>query len=166
MSRNVSTNLIEAVNASETDEAFIILVTIDHADLSEPIRITTDPYEDVDGNDTMGVISRGNNFIALPFELILPNEDEDQSPMAKIKIDNISREIVEAVRTITSPADFSIEIVLASDPDTVEASWTGFQLRNVRYDAFVVEGELTIEQFDKEPFPEGKFTPSAFPGLF
>jgi hypothetical protein len=163
--RNLSDAMKEALFAQQTNEAYMMLVTIDHDSLAVPIRITTDPYEDI-GDDVLGVISRSQEFVALPFELTWPNEDEDQSPVSRVRIDNISREIVAAVRNINSPADFTVEIVTATDPNTVEASLVGFQLRNVRYDAFVVEGDLTIEIFDQEPFPSGRFDPARFPGLF
>jgi len=166
MVRPVSNALKQAVNAQETDKAFIILLTLEHEDLSAPIRVTQDSMQDLPISGGRGVISRGNEFVALPFEIVLPDENEDQSPRAKLKIDNISREIVAAVRSITSPASAMLEIVLSQDPDVVEMQLLDFQLRNVTYDAFVVEGDLTVEQFDLEPFPAGRITPSRFPGVF
>jgi hypothetical protein len=59
-----------------------------------------------------------------------------------------------------------MEIVLASDPDTVEAKFVDFKLTNVTYDAHVVQGDLTIEDFTAEPFPAASFSPSLFPGIF
>lgn len=166
MSRNIRDEVKAVMFAQETEHAFITLVTISHSTLASPIRVTTDPMIDLDGNGTMGVRSRGEDFIALPFDIVWPNEDEEQSPVAKVQIDNISREIVFAIRQITSPADFLVEIVTTLDTDVVEASLVGFQLRNVRYNSLIVEGDLTIEQFDQEPFPAGRFDPSRFPGMF
>lgn len=165
MSRNVSSNFRSGVYAQNTEEVYLLLITIDHADLADPIRVTQDPMEELSGG-AKGVISRGDEFVALPFEVTLPNQDANQSPSARLKIDNITREIVTAARSITSPADVMLEVVLASDPDTVEAVMTGFKLREVTYDAFTVEGELTIELFELEPFPAGRMTPSRFSGLF
>lgn len=171
MPRALSVTARGAVFAPETDEVFILLLTISHADLSAPIRVTPDqkevlPIASALNPDTRGVISRGQEFIGFPFEITLPNEDEDQSPRAQLRIDNVSREIVRAVRSIRSPADVTVEIVLASEPDTVETALEGFQMRSVTYNALTVEGDLTVEQFDLEPYPSRRMTPSNYPGLF
>jgi hypothetical protein len=36
----------------------------------------------------------------------------------------------------------------------------------VSYDALVVEGELSLESFLREPYPAARFTPGDFAGLF
>ena len=163
--RNVSDEMKEAVFAQRTGEAFIVLLKLEHDDLAEPIYITTDPME-VLSTDVRGVISNGIEYTFLPFEIVLPGEDEDSPPVSKVRIDNITREIVTAVRTIRDAPNVTISIVMSSDPDTEEVSISGFQLNNVRADAFTVEGDLTTERLDVEPFPSGRFTPALFPGLF
>lgn len=165
MSRTVSSNARAGFYAQNTDEVYTTLVTIDHADLTEPIRVTQDPMEEL-STGVKGVISRGNEFVALPFDFIMPNQDGNKSPRARLKIDNISREIVAGARAISSPATVTVEIVMSSSPDTVEAVLDGFKLRDITYDSFTVEGDLTIELFEDEPFPAGRMTPSRFPGAF
>ena len=165
MSRNTSTTLQQAVNASETGEAFLTLLTLDHSTLSEPIRVTNDPMVEL-STGVRGVVSNGDEYIALPFDLVLPDQDEGQLPRAKLRIDNVNREIVKAVRQISTPLQMTIQIVLGSDPDTVEAEITKFELRDVKADSLTVEGELNTKQFDREPYPAARFTPSGFPALF
>ncbi len=81
-------------------------------------------------------------------------------------IDNIHRDIVIAIRDLTSAPTVEIKVVLSSDPYTAEAEFTGFELTNVTYDSLQVQGDLTIESFMNEPFPGDSFLPSTFPGLF
>ena len=157
MSRPVSLTFKQAVNAPETSEAFLILITIDHPDLSSPIRVTSD------AKDTT---SRSNLFVAFPFELTLPSDSENGPPRASLRIDNVDRQIVQAIRTISSAPSVLMEIVLGSDPDTVEAAFPGFQLNRANYDVLVVSGELTMEQFLTEPYPAAGFFPANFQGLF
>ena len=157
MSRAVSVTLKSAVNAPETGEAFLVLVTIDHADLAAAIRVTSD------GVDT---VSNGNTFVAFPFEISLPDSRVEGAPRAKLTIDNVDRQIVQAVRDISTAADVTVDVVLASDPDTVEASFPDFKLRDVTFDALTVTGELTVEHFAGEPYPAAIFSPANFPGLF
>ncbi len=157
MSRSVSDITKDAIYSPETGEAFLILLTIDHHSLTTPIRVC---------NDAVDTVSRGNDFIAFPFELKLPDDQENAAPKAKLVIDNVDRQIVTAVRNISSAANVLIEVVRAADPNTVEAQFIDFKLTNVTYDAQRVEGDLTIEDFTAEPFPAASFSPSLFPALF
>ncbi|MCK4945412.1 MAG: DUF1833 family protein [Alphaproteobacteria bacterium] len=157
MSRTVSSLTRQALYAAETGEAFLILLTLDHVSLSTPIRVTSDSVE---------TTSRGNVFAAFPFELVLPDDQDNVSPRARLVIDNIDRQIVQAVRTLSSAPTVFIEIVRAESADSVEAQFVDFKLTNVSYDSHRVEGVLTIEDFTAEPFPAATFSPSLFPGLF
>lgn len=157
MSRNVSAELKQAVYAQETTQEFIVLITLSHPDLAVPIRVNSS------GQD---MISNGETFIAYPFEVILPDDVDDRPPRAKLRIDNISREIILAIRTINSAPFVTIQIVMASAPDTIEAEFLDFRLANITYDQLMVEGDLTLEEFIGEPYPARVFSPADFPGLF
>ena len=158
MSRSLSSTFMQAALAQDTDEVPIVLITIDHDEILDgPLRFSSD------GVDTT---SRGNTYYSYPFELTLPQDDADQLPRARLRIDNIAREIVQGIREISSAPEVMFEIVLASDPDTVEMSMPDFKLKNAGWDSLVVEGELTVEDFADEPYPADKFTPAEFPGMF
>ena len=144
------------VFAQETEEAFLILLSIIHPDMVT-LNVTSD------GVDT---VSNGVTYTPYPFRLTLPRSDPQQQPRAKIEIDNVDRVIVLAIRLLTSEPEIQIKIVRASAPDTVEVEFTGFKLRNTFYDALVVTGDLTVEDFLTEPYPAGIFDPSRFPGGF
>lgn len=156
MSRSLSSIARQALFAQETGEVFIVLLTIDHPQLSTPIRVCSDAVQ---------CMSRGNVFVAFPFDIVLPN-DSDAPPQASLQIDNVSQEIAASIRSIGTPPSVTIEVVRASAPDTVEASLPAFQLTNVRYDTLLVQGDLVTEDLTSEPFPADMFTPSNFPGLF
>ena len=157
MTRSVSNITREALYSQETGEAFLVLLTIDHISLDVPIRVSSDAVD---------TESRGLNFIAFPFELNLPDDQENAAPRARLKIDNVDRTIVKTLREITSPANVLIEVVRAADADIVEAKFLNFKLVNVTYNAKTVEGDLTIEDFTSEPYPANSFSPSLFPALF
>lgn len=157
MSRTVSSLTRQALYAAETGEVFLILLTINHASLQQPIRVTS---------DAVATSSRGNEFVPFPFDLTLPDDQDNHSPRARLVIDNVDRQIVEAVRGLSSSPTALIEVVRAAAPDTVEAQFVDFKLTNVSYDAQRVEGFLTIEDFTAEPFPAATFSPGLFPGLF
>jgi hypothetical protein len=154
---SVSEALRRAVHAQETDEVFLVLVTIEHPELQQIIRVSS---------DAVHTVSRGETYLAIPFDLQLPEDGEDRPPRARLTIDNVSREIVLALRQIQAAPTVTMEVVRASEPDLVEASFPFFRLQDVRYDALVVEGELGVEDLTSEPFPAARFVPSLFPGLF
>lgn len=155
--RNTSTDFREAVYGQQTSEAFIVLIDIDHADLSEPIRIC---------NAGENITSNGNLYLALPFELSLPDEPSTGVTVGKIAIDNIGQEVIDDIRSISTAPSVEISIILASAPDTVEVSFSGFEMTNINYDLYVISADIGIETFMGEPYPGDAFIPSMFPGLF
>ena len=141
--------------AVESDLPLVIL-KIDHADLSAPIRVV---------NNKTDITSGGDVYSAFPFEIRLPDSLEDAPPRARLRIDNISREIGQAIRDMTSAADVTIEVVRQDAPDTIEVSWPVMRLTNVRFDFLSVEGDLEFEDLSREPYPFLSFSPAEFPGV-
>jgi len=157
MSRSLSSSFLEALYSERTNEVFLVLLSIAHADLVETIRVV---------NNTENITSSGVEYTAFPFTLSLPDDIEDQLPAVTLSIDNVDRSIVEAVRTINSPATVSLSVVLASDPDTVEIGPITLTMRQVEYDQLTVSGTLQPADLLSEPFPQGRFSPNRYPGLF
>lgn len=155
-----------AMYAQQTSEVFIILVTLEHPDFTQPIRVASDSFELLPDAGVRGVVSRGVEYVYLPFTIELPQEDESGVFRATVSIDNISREVVQYVRQASSALKVSIEIVLSSSVDNVEISVPDFELQSVSYDSFTVSGDLSMEYYELEPFPARRFTPSDFPGIF
>tara|TARA_B100000700_G_scaffold189815_1_gene209165 strand:- start:36360 stop:36824 length:465 start_codon:yes stop_codon:yes gene_type:complete len=149
--------LREAAFAQETSEVFLALLTISHPDIDPSIRVV---------NNTENITSRGEEFVAFPFEPVLPDQREDAPSRARVVIDNVTREVAQAVRSTSTPPDMLLEVIRAADPDTVELTWPNFQLRNVKWDAGTLSGDLVLEDFTAEPYPAGRFSPASFPGLF
>lgn len=156
MPRTLSATAVASLNAQETGEVWLVLLTISHPDLPTPIRVV---------NNNEDITSRGNLFQAFPFQIILPSEDPDTPPRAAIRIDNVDRSIIAVLRSISSAPSVTIEIILASQPNTVEIAYTSLALRNVRYDPAVIEGELFFEPLFDQPIT-ASMTPSRFPGMF
>lgn len=136
---------------------FLELLTLTHSSLAEPLRFV---------NNNENVESNGETYIAFPFRVTLPNDKDRSVPSARLEIDNVSRQIGQIIRQISTPPTITIQIVRMDDFDAVEQSFPPLQLRNVRYDALTVSGELTVGDMMREPFPQRRFTPSEYPGLF
>lgn len=153
--RTLSPAMTAAIAAESTDECPLMLVTIAHDDLDAPIRVV---------NNIENITSNGETFIGLPFAIELPDEG-DRPGEARISVDNVNRAIAEAVRSISTPPDVTIQVILASQPDTIDLELTGLKMRDVTMDASAVTGYLRFEELTVEPVA-ATMTPSRFPALF
>lgn len=151
----ISDNLKQDAWKNESDLPFV-LITISHSSLSEPIRVV---------NNKENITSNGNEYIGFPFEIQLPDSKEDSQPSAKLTINNVSREIGIAIRSISTPPSVTITIVRQQTPDVIEAQFFGMRLNNVKYDVLAVTGDLQFEDLTREEFPSLKFSPSIFRGI-
>ena len=155
--RTVSASLKEAMYAERTEELLLVLLTITHGELEDPLRLVL---------NTENITSRGEEYLAFLFDIQLPGEDAEAVPQAQIVFNNIDRRIVSILESTTEAPQLTIELIRWADPDTVEASWTGMTLGQVTYDVEKVSATLTYEDVSKEAFPVGTFSPGWFPGMF
>ena len=154
--RVLSTAGLTSIFSQNSDEVWLALLTISHPSLDAPLMFVS---------NTESITSRGNIFVGYVFSLELPAEDPDMPGEARLVISNIDRAIVNLIRSLSSPPSILIEIVLASQPDTVEASFDGLVLREAGWDAMEVRGTLKYDDILTEPISV-QMTPSRFPGLF
>lgn len=165
---------IKAMFSSETDEQLITLLTIDDptSQTNEKLRLADGFTQRLTGLTTddeviYGVVSGGNNYIFLPLEISLPSEDESGVGKCSIVMNYVTTEAIILIREkLTAPTNVTISLVLASSPNTVEATFPGFQIIGATYSAQQISLELDMIDFSKEPFPCYNFTPNYFPGLF
>jgi len=169
VSRSTSPKFRRALFAQETGEVALCLLTISHPDLTEPIRLSTDPTQRLSTSTTgpvYGTASRGNGYTFVPVAVSLPEESDDSGPLASLEIDNTDLALISAIRSISNAATVKIELVLASDPDTVEIEFPDMTLTDCTYDQTRVSFSLGIDALQSEPYPGTSFLPSNFPGLF
>ena len=157
MSRSLSSTATQAVNNQETNEVFIILLEIDHSSLSEPVRLTS---------NNVDTVHLTNTYVACPFSIDLPADQENQISEVRLIIENVSRQLIPLIRTVSTPPTINVKIVLASDPDTIEASFLGYTLADINYNALAVQGRFSKENFLAEPYPSRLVLPSTFAGAF
>jgi len=166
---DVSLNFRQSAYAQETGDFPICLITIDHADLTDPIRISTDPTErlvETAADIIYGTASRGNDFYFFPCKLKLPDDTDEGPGVMRLEFDNVNRDYIEIIRSIVGPPSVTVEMVMASALDTVEAQWPGFLITSIKYDATTITATMVPEMLDREPYPAGSYTPGNHPGLF
>jgi hypothetical protein len=145
-----------AINASSTDVAFWFLITITPGS-GAPIRFV---------NNRTDVTSRGETFMAYPFSVVLPTDDDQRVPTVRLTIDNVDRAIVEAIRAQSTPPAVKLEVVTSTYPDIVEKTIDFLYLRSVDYDALTITGTLEARGILNQRFPKESYTASIFPGIF
>jgi hypothetical protein len=157
MPRTVSLAAMQGAMAQETDEVYLILLAVDHADMPSTLRFV---------NNSEDVTSNSNLYTAFPFEATMPDDKDDKEPLAELRIDNVTRTLIDEIRTIQSPPIITLSVILASSPDTIEWGPLEFETRGVTYDALSITFRLGYSAFIREPFPYIAFNTIGFPGMF
>lgn len=157
MSRTLSSATVAALLKQQTEQVFLILIEIDHADLASPIRLV---------NNNADVTSGGDDYTAAAFEFTPPVEVDGSIKPSTIAFDAVDRSIIEAVRSISSAPTVTAEIIRADAPDTIEAGPWVFYLRNVTYNMTGVSGELVPDNGLRNNFGTVSYKNTSFPGLF
>lgn len=155
--RTMTPEALASLYNSRTDLAWLILVTIDHADLDAPLRLV---------NNTEDIVSNLNTYVHFPFEMSLPTEFDDRPPSVSFRIDAVDQRIVQALRQLNSAPTVTLDIINTDDLDEVVMGPVEFELREARYDLMVIEGQLAFEPVLEEAYPGTRMTPSLFPGIF
>lgn len=167
MSRTVSLTLRQAINAQQSGEVAFLLLTITHPDIDETLRFSGDPTTRLSIDPLLyGTVSRGNTFYFVPFSTVLPDDKDESPPQAQLTLDNVNRDTIALLRSTDTPASVTMELVLVTNPDTVEVIYPVLDLVAATYTAQSVTMTLQIEPLMTEPFPAGIFDPASFPALF
>jgi len=167
----LSGNAIAQMLSPDAQDSLAVLLTFTGAGIVTPVRIA-DSYTGriagltTDDEVVHGMVSRGNNFIYLPFQITMPDEQVASAPRCQITMFDVTRYLVPVLRTITNPPNVLLELVMRGTPDTVEISFSGFQMGGISYNKDQITAELVVQSLAAEPFPAHTFTPSFFPGLF
>ena len=156
MSNTLSPSLLAQLYGQTSSDPFLMLVTISHSAFST-IRLV---------NNTENIISNGNTFMAFPVRIVLPVDDGETAREVSMELDNVSLELIDEIRTVTTPMDVKIEMVLASDPNFVQISLEELKIRNVSYDKQRITAKLYMDDFLSTSMTSEQYTPQNFPGIF
>jgi Domain of unknown function (DUF1833) len=158
MPRNLSAEAFKAMFASETEQVFLMCLVLEHADLGTPIRVV---HNNEDITRTAGV------FSACFFDINLPEEAPGTVPQVTLTIENVDRTITDAVRNLQGRVKVTLDVVMASSPNTVEAGPFEFYMLSANFNTQFVQGRLGFEDdILNMGFPKDAYTPVTAPGLF
>lgn len=156
MPRQLTPTAVRSLLAEQAEEVFLLTVRIFGQGF--PNILLVNNLEDIQVG--------GETYVAFPFNIILPNESKDKPPQARIRIDNLSPEIIQAIRIANGKPNFEIAIRLASTPDIIEVGPITLSSSSADWDDDWVELTLNSKNLLNEPWPSRNFSPTKFQGLF
>lgn len=171
MGYRYSLSAMRAMFDQETGDFPIVLFTITHPNLSEPILISTDATQRIESLTTdrqiiYGTISNGKEYLYFPVTVTLPEDTEGTPPNSKLTFENVSQDITKIIREMSESPSVKMTIIMASTPDVIEAEFDGFRFSSVEMNESQITGTLTINSLTNEVFPMHTMTPAFTPGLF
>lgn len=156
MSNQLTNQLLFQIFSQESNDPFLTLVTLTHPSFSTTRFV----------NNSENIISRGETFLSFPMSIKLPPEDGETLREVTIEFDNVSLELITKLRSVSSPIDVKLELVLASMPDIVQMSFEELKINSASYNATKVSARLIMDSFLQTGMTSEKYEPSNFRGLF
>lgn len=144
-----------SARAAETGDAWLPLITISHAAFADR-HITSDA----------DIVSRGARFRGYPLSLSLPKDTDDGMLDGGFEVEDVNRNLIDAIRTANSPPTVLIEIVRAAAPGIVEFTYSSLELTDIDIDGIRLAAVVGLADFRTEPIPADAMTPTLFPGLY
>jgi hypothetical protein len=157
MSNALSPELLAQLYGQESSDPFLMLVTLTHVDFVATQRLV---------NNASNITSNGFGFTAFPMEITLPADDGETAREVSISFDNVGRDLIDEIRSITTPIGIKIEMVLASDPDQVQITLDDLKIGTISYNASKISARIFMDDFMNTAMTEEKYTPTLYPGLF
>jgi len=147
----------EAVLAPETEKVFLHLLTIETSG-GVLLRFV---------NNNQHVTSRGSEFIAAGFTIVLPEQTDDAPRPCRLAIDNTDLLIFQEIKkAVGQDITVSVCVIMSDTPDVYERGPLKYRLRNVRANKETVEGELYDFYLIDRKFPKDTYSPDDFEGMF
>lgn len=143
---------------------------IDHVTLAEPLRFVQgtrvkDVYETeelpIPGNPTAV-------FEVADFSWQRPGQEEGGTTKARLRVDNISRAVQEAMRGAVAsdqPLIVTYREYLTTDPNNPEV-YDGLRMSTVTVTPLSASGELSYEEIEMRGFPASTYDLERYPALF
>lgn len=169
---NLSEALKEAYASAPTDVVIINTLEIRHPAFTEPIRVVSD-YVPVDAMleiDAPANPGEVVTFQAFAFDLTLPELMDKGVPELGIKIDNVSREIIQNIElAIPQPDKLEVTYRAYLSNDLLSGPHNDPPLHltivSIEADAVAITAKASIADFINKKFPSNEYDETRFPGL-
>lgn len=156
MSRPISDALKGQLFGQESNDPFLILLTLSHSSFPDIFIV----------NNSENIISNGDTFIGFPFKITLPVDDGESSRSVTVEFDNVGLDLINEIRSVTDLIDVKLQMILASDPDNIEIELSELKLKDVSYNVNTIKATLFVDDFLNTGMTSERYAPTNFPGLF
>ena len=143
------------INLPETSTAILHLLTITAQ--GDVIRVV---------NNNEPIVSNGETFEPYAFSLKLPMSDGEKQMELLLQIDNVDQSLTKAIRELLEPPTMKLDMILSTDPDTVERSIDFLRADFINYDSMSVQFRLRPDNMMGRKFPSSRYTPARYSDLF
>lgn len=161
--RGLTIGGLQAIFAQSTGDVIVPAIRLKHPSLGETeIKLVSNVTEE----NLVGLLT---DYQIFPLQIVLAPDIEENAPQAQIIIDNISRELIDELRSWESAPTITIELfrITPNNEITLEVIVEDFELKNIKYDATTITGTLSFERdILNEAATKDRFTPNVAPGLF
>lgn len=164
----ISLNFRTQLYLQESDEVAIALLELKHPDTTEIVRISGDNTKLLDSEPELvwGTVSRGKTFYYRPLSLRLPTDVADRPPRMQLMVENVTGDMIAFVASMIQPGTCDMDIVTASQPDTVQIPFPILDIRGFTRNGNIITFDIGLDAAEDEPIPAAIFAPSGFPGAF
>lgn len=166
MPRFVSLTFRTAARAMGTDVVPIVLAIVTHPELDAPLRLSSDPtVRTSDEPLTYGTHHQGQTYDFVLMGAQLPDDVDGASPSTSLTFENVDKDMVGLLRSITTTATIELRLVLSTALDVIEEQYLDFRATLIRGDADKVTVDISREYLGAYNWPYARMTASRFPGL-
>lgn len=159
------------LDRQESAETTVVFLTIEHAELPEPIRVVSDPRN---------FVLDGFTHIGFYFDITVLSDGEGP-PYASLTVQNADKRVSEGILSAVTPARVKIEVIAGSNfnlednpcteiggPNTAERIYSAphLFLTEVEANVLTVQGRLVSWDYTQELWPGIMATKNRLPGLF
>jgi hypothetical protein len=156
MSVPMNANWWEKQSLDFVDDYGLLLVTLNHPQLAEPIRVNA---------SDMDVFSNGENYVGWPLAPRLPSAG-DRQKRGGLRFGNVDHRIGRLVLGLKGEVEVSFAIVEREALDVVIYTHGGLKLTNVRTEGGWIVADVVGQGSHGLAFPRSTATPEYAPGVF
>ena len=135
---------------------WVHVAKITHPLLDDSIRVSVDSADVTYGGEVYAKGSMG----------LVPPDFTESEQVARVRVANINRGLGLAIQRLVTPAEITIALVNAADPDTNAVEWPPLRLANAVGNSVEVSAEFRSRVSPQDRWPKESANKETAPGLF